>query len=179
MSMWESKSIQKVHVFIVFIPNCSAACVCFVIFLSRGQVWDLWFVAIADEVNHSSFTAGSTLLLQYISLSGCTAAFCPCLVCWQEVALGGWYLPQTVTRSQSEQGQADFRRFTERKNMLRKNEAFTLKDGYQQVFVVGEKPAGFLPFIWWMGAWVHWSCCHLESDELSRQDKQLVHKILY
>lgn len=63
---------------------------------------------------------GLTLLLHYISSSGCAAAFCPRLVCWQEVAVGGWYLPHTVTCSQSKRGQADFVRFTERKTMWEK-----------------------------------------------------------
>ncbi|TKS72869.1 hypothetical protein D9C73_006946 [Collichthys lucidus] len=40
----------------------------------------------------------------------------------QEVAVGGWYLPHTVTCSQSEQGQEDFRRFAGRKNMWAQKE---------------------------------------------------------
>jgi len=65
----------------------------------------------------SYFAAGSTLLLHYISSSGSTVAFCPRLVCWQEVPVWGWYLPRNVTCSQSELEQAEIWRFTERRNM--------------------------------------------------------------
>lgn len=62
-------------------------------------------------------------------------------------------------------GTSRFQKIHRKKELVGEKEAFTLKDGYQQVFVVGQKPAGFLLFIWWMGTWAHWSCSHLELDK--------------
>lgn len=100
-------------------PAASVGCI---VWFSSGEVESA--TCYSSLVNRSHSAAGCwglTLLLHYISASGCTAAFCPRLVRWQDVVVGGWYLPRTVTCSQSKQGQADFRRFTERKNMRRKN----------------------------------------------------------
>lgn len=150
-----------------------SVCLHFVIFLSRGQLWDLLLVTVADEVKRSYFAARSTLLLHYISSSGCTVAFCPRLVRWQEAAVGGWYLPQTVTCSQSDPRFQEI--YRKKEHVGEKKEAFTPKDGnscgcYQQLFVAGEKPAGFLHFIWWTDVWAQWGCCRLESDKSPRLD---------
>lgn len=130
------------------------------------QRLSLWPVSPHCKLKWSYSASGLTLLLHYISSSDCTVAFCPRLVCCQEVVVWGRCLPRTVTWPQKRAGTSTFQEIHKKERRCRGRGRC-----YQHFFVGREKPAGFSWLYLMDGGLSFQRCCNnLGKGESSRQD---------